>query len=395
MWVARYTNLRFGRFRGLSNEEIAFADVPVRQPSLLPPAANHDRPALTMALTDVDINIRGPRAKWKRRARMTSPCMAAPSALLLQGGEALLPEAAVCMGWYRLCPERSPLNSRPVWHHMSVSGRWLAHDGNAWLCQAESNLGQPRGSLKLGSGDPGDGCVDSIWQSTSGARGWIAQPTLTCRAATLDEMREGIADAEAAVREGMARHPPPAALILEGGDIRRSRTILGWYRLERERVINLRPVWRHVRTHPARLLTQTRPSLTQPSRDCFQADKDDLCLAYDGADWVVLSDAQNQRRADCAQAPNELTTVSDESHLAGTDGGLAQAGAQLRLPDPFANTLPCGETTRLWSVRDGADWVAQPTLRCRAAGTRLEPLARRISCLKILLQTTTRGVGFY
>lgn len=289
---------------------------------------------MTVAMERKDIDTVG--RKWKRKARPASN-LDVPAALNLEGGEALQPNAAVCMGWYVLDKSRT-INNKPVWRHACVAGRWLAHDGSAWLCQIESNLGHPRGSLKLDDGcggHPGLAPAGTVWKSAA-SRGWIAQPKLTCRAATLQEMKQGLMTAELAALDAIVRCPPRSALLLEGGELTSGppNQCLGWYRLQPDRVINLRPVWRH-------------------------AEKDGIWLAFDQSDWVVSQVLEEQNRS----IP------------------------LMRISDPLANALPHQLMTRTWAVRDGFNWVAEPTVRCRAAHAVPQALDGRLAQLLSRLAT--------
>lgn len=102
---------------------------------------------MKVPLGDVGNIVAGGAKRWKRKPR-EQPSEDAPCALLIEGGEGLTPDAAVCRGWYVQAGDL--MNGRPAWKHVSIAERWLTFDGvHAWLCQAEANRGQPRGSLKL------------------------------------------------------------------------------------------------------------------------------------------------------------------------------------------------------------------------------------------------------
>jgi hypothetical protein len=303
------------------------------------------------ALADVPFNRGNIDAvvgrKWQRKPQPTPAPEAPPAAMLLDGGEALQPDAAVCLGWYVLDESRSPINNKPVWRHTCVAGRWLAHDGSAWLCQVESNLGHPRGSLKLeGCGDhPSVAQAGAVWKSAA-SRGWIVQPKLTCRAATLQEMQQGLMTAECAALEAMVRSPPCAALLLEDGKLgcRAPKQCLGWYRLQSNRVINLRPVWCH-------------------------AENEGIWLAFDQSDWVVSQVLEEESRA----IP------------------------LMHISDPLANALPYQLVTRSWAVQDDCDWVAQPTVRCRGVDVVPRPLEDRLTellrCLEMEAGVQPQGTS--
>ena len=149
-----------------------------------------------------------------------------PSALLVEGGERLTSSALSSLGWYTL--DERKVASRPVWRHAVHADRWLAFDGEAWLCQTTDCLGQARGMLQLS--DPKCGSPDRSlmpWKSPRehSATGWTVQPTLTCTAKTAEEL--------AAAME------PPEALHLKSArplplDV--SVDCLGWYRLSDKRL---------------------------------------------------------------------------------------------------------------------------------------------------------------
>lgn len=79
--------------------------------------------------------------------RVTLDRMSPPEAVLLEGGERLTSSALSSLGWYRLHDKR--VCGKPVWRHAVHSDRWLAFDGEAWLCQTTDCLGQARGMLQL------------------------------------------------------------------------------------------------------------------------------------------------------------------------------------------------------------------------------------------------------
>ena len=119
-------------------------------------------------------------------------------------------------------------------------------------------------------------------------------------------------------------------------------------------------------------------------------------LAYDGSDWVVhcLPDAQNQVQPGFSHpSPAAVSSQASTTRLLTRSPAVSssQAGTRLRPPDPSANRLPCEETTQLWSVRDGANWVAQPTLRCRVAESVPPSLEDSLAGLLARLQVEAGG----
>jgi hypothetical protein len=105
-----------------------------------------------------------------------------PPGLKLEGGS-LTGYAAGYPGTYRLVVGKL-VNGRPAYQHTSDATRWIAFDGNSWMGQTESSLGQKKGFLDLvdsAAASP-DMCAKTFKAWTGSA--WVETPQLKCTAWT-------------------------------------------------------------------------------------------------------------------------------------------------------------------------------------------------------------------
>ena len=108
--------------------------------------------------------------------------MPPPPGLKLEGGS-LTGKAASYPGTYRLVVGKL-VNGRPAYQHTSDATRWIAFDGNSWMGQLESSLGQKKGFLDLvdsAAASP-DMCAKTFKAWTGSA--WVETPQLKCTAWT-------------------------------------------------------------------------------------------------------------------------------------------------------------------------------------------------------------------
>eukprot|EP00900_Chrysochromulina_parva_P012207 jgi/Chrpa1/20988/Chrysochromulina_OHIO_Genome00026681-RA len=261
--------------------------------------------------------------------------------LKLEGGS-LEGAAAGYMGVYRL--DRSKhVNGRPAYQHVTDGSRWLAFDGAIWRGQPEASLGQKRGFLQLQD-------AAALTPDASAAT-WLAEQSVQVhqhehilklfrrdRGYTCDVCRSSFStgdhsyycsncdfDACIACASQYSQYfdlaaqpqlkctpctpPPPPGLKLEGGSLAGAAAeYMGEYRLDRSKLVNGRPAWRHT-TH-----------LT-----CW--------LAFDGAIWRGQSEAD-----------------------------LGQKSGPLLLLDTAALTPDASSAT--WQAWKGTAWAAQPQLKC-------------------------------
>jgi hypothetical protein len=147
-----------------------------------------------------------------------------PPGLKLEGGS-LPGEAAKYIGTYHL--DRSKLvNGRPAYQHTGDATRWIAFDGNGWMGQNESVLGENKGYLHLQDSAAASPDVSAkTWKaSAGGAAAWVEAPQLKCTAWT----------------------PPPPGLKLEGGSLTgEPAKYIGTYLLDRSKLVNGRPAYQH------------------------------------------------------------------------------------------------------------------------------------------------------
>ena len=147
-----------------------------------------------------------------------------PPGLKLEGGS-LPGNAAKYPGTYRLVVGKL-VNGRPAYQHTSDATRWIAFDGESWMGQLESLLGETKGSLDLR--DPAAASPDvstMTWKANGGAgSAWVEAPQLKCTAWT----------------------PPPLGLKLEGGSLPgNAAKYPGTYRLVVGKLVNGRPAYQH------------------------------------------------------------------------------------------------------------------------------------------------------
>jgi len=108
----------------------------------------------------------------------------APPGLKLEVGS--LPAAAKYGGTYKLDP-RKLVNGRPAYQHTSDATRWIAFNGESWMGQLESELGETKGNLDLS--DPAAASPDvstMTWTANAGGAdaAWVEAPQLKCTAWT-------------------------------------------------------------------------------------------------------------------------------------------------------------------------------------------------------------------
>jgi hypothetical protein len=105
-----------------------------------------------------------------------------PPGLKLEGGS-LPGEAAKYPGTYRRVVGKL-VNGRPAYQHTSDATRWIAFDGNCWVGQIESELGQNKGFLNLTDSAAASPDVSTMtWQAWNGSA-WVVAPQLKCTAWT-------------------------------------------------------------------------------------------------------------------------------------------------------------------------------------------------------------------
>jgi len=227
--------------------------------------------------------------------------------LKLEGGS-LTGEAAKYPGTYRLVVGKL-VNGRPAYQHTSDATRWIAFDGDSWMGQTESVLGEKKGNLDLRDAAAASPDVSTMtWKANAGGgAAWVEAPQLKCIPWT----------------------PPPPVLKLEGGSLPGAAAeYMGEYRLVVDdrvgwppqavkagwrggpMLVNGRPAWRHT-TH-----------LT-----CW--------LAFDGANWRGQPEAS-----------------------------LGQKSGFLLLSDAAALSPGAISATWLAANGPGSAWAAQPQLKC-------------------------------
>jgi hypothetical protein len=169
-----------------------------------------------------------------------------PPGLKLEGGS-LTGEAAKYPGTYRLVVGKL-VNGRPAYQHTSDATHWIAFDGDSWMGQPESSLGEGTGYLDLTDSAAASPDVSAkIWKANAGGADaeWVEAPQLKCTAWT---------------------PPPPPGLKLEGGSLPGKATkYLGTYRLCSGKLVNGRPAYQH-------------------TSDAT------LWIAFDGDDWMGQSE---------------------------------------------------------------------------------------------------------
>eukprot|EP00962_Isochrysis_galbana_P059122 scaffold32557_cov99-Isochrysis_galbana.AAC.1 len=240
--------------------------------------------------------------------------MAPPIALLLEGGERLTSSALSSLGWYKLDERR--IGGRPVWRHAVHADRWLAFDGEAWLCQTTDCLGQARGMLQLP--DPKCASPDQSlmpWKSPKehSSTGWTVQPNLTCVAKSAAELAS-------------AMRPPTALLLASGRDLPLDVAVdcLGWYRLS-----------------PRTL-----------------------------GEWVELSAEAIEKSPGLAGSPVWTHMVHDDRWISCSDSGwwaqekrnLGTSVGWLQLPCLSSPAPPA--SFQSWKMWDGKGWITQPLITC-------------------------------
>jgi hypothetical protein len=240
--------------------------------------------------------------------------MAPPVALLLEGGERLTSSALSSLGWYKLDERR--IGGRPVWRHAVHADRWLAFDGEAWLCQTTDCLGQARGMLQLP--DPKCASPDQSlmpWKSPKeySSTGWTVQPTLTCVAKTAAELAS-------------AMRPPAALLLASGRDLPLDVAVdcLGFYRLS-----------------PRTL-----------------------------GEWAELSAEAVAKSPGLAGSPVWTHVVHEDRWISCSDSGwwaqekrnLGTSVGWLQLPCLSSPAPPA--SFQSWKMWDGKAWITQPLITC-------------------------------
>jgi hypothetical protein len=149
-----------------------------------------------------------------------------PPGLKLEGGS-LPGDAAAYMGGYRLIVGKL-VNGRPAYQHTSDAFRWIAFDGDSWMVQTESSLGEKKGFLELRDAAAASPDVSTkTWKATVGRAGfgWVEAPQLKCTAWT---------------------PPPPPGLKLKGGSLTGYAACYpGTYRLVVGKLVKDRPAYQH------------------------------------------------------------------------------------------------------------------------------------------------------
>jgi hypothetical protein len=145
-----------------------------------------------------------------------------PPGLKLEGGS-LTGEAAKCPGTYRLVVGKL-VNGRPAFQHTSDATLWIAFDGDSWMGQSESELGEGSGFLDLTDSAAASPDVSTnTWKAWNGSD-WVEAPQLKCTAWT----------------------PPPPGLKLEGGSLPgEAAKYIGTYHLDHRKLVNGRPAFQH------------------------------------------------------------------------------------------------------------------------------------------------------
>jgi len=267
----------------------------------------------------VCIIINNEGALKKRKISRTMAARLAPAALHLTGSD-LLPIHAGFLGCYKL--ERGRVvNGRPAYKHIESGVRWIAFDGFGWMAQKESSLGEERGFLQLGDGCASPDVSDVTWYQRDGNGGWPEVPGLRCVA-----MTEAEAEAESQRQVEARMAAAPAALRLTGADLLPGvASFLGCYKLERGRVVNGRPAYKHIESGVR-------------------------WIAFDGYSWMAQKES----------------SLGEERGVLQLDDGCAS-------PDVSDVT---------WKQRDGnGGWPVVPGLRCTAMTEAEAVLQRRIAKL--------------